>query len=76
MSLPQEFFDFLDEAPCTANGVLVRTARGETRNVPRSVFAQEFRRKARAAPRFPRRERARNLNAILSYQLEKEEREQ
>jgi hypothetical protein len=38
------FFDWLDEAPCTPNGVLVRTPRGETRNVPREVIAREFRR--------------------------------
>jgi len=69
------FLDWLDEAPCTSNGVLVRTPRGETRNVPRDVFAQEFRRaqEARVA-RFPRLERCRNLTAIYTHMLEKEER--
>jgi hypothetical protein len=71
------FFDWLDEAPCTPNGVLVRTPRGETRNLPRDVFAQEFRRardfRARVA-RFPRLERARSLLSIYTHMLEKEER--
>jgi hypothetical protein len=67
------FFDWLDEQPCTSNGVLVRTPRGETRNVPRGLILQEFR--ARAAPRFPRRERCQNLLAILTHTLEKEGRQ-
>jgi hypothetical protein len=78
MSLTKEqraFFDWLDEAPCTPNDVLVRTPSGETRNVPREVIAREFRRarEVRVAP-FPRLERCRNLSAIYTHMLEKEER--
>ena len=70
----REFFDWLDEQPCTSNGgVLVQTPRGETRVVPRGVIAQEFR--ARAAPRFPRLERCQNRLNILTAMLEREERE-
>lgn len=71
----QAFFDWLDEAPCTSNGgVLVRMPGGETRNVPRSVVAAEFRRaqEARVA-RFPRLERCRNLASLYGHMLEKEE---
>jgi hypothetical protein len=80
MSFSEEqraFFDWLDEAPCTPNGLLVRTPRGETRNVARDVFAQEFRRtqEARVA-RFPRLERCRNLTALYRHLLEKEERDE
>ena len=76
------FFDWLDEQPCTSNGVLVRTANGETRNVSRALARQvfEFRSREQAEHRspeaFPRLERAQNLLAILAYQLEREERDE
>jgi hypothetical protein len=69
------FYDWLDEVPCTSNGILVRTPAGETRNVPRGVFAQEFRSRVAPAERFPRREQARNRTAIFTHMLEKEERD-
>jgi hypothetical protein len=76
------FFDWLDEAPCTPNGVLVQTPQGEVRNVSREVAAREFRAwqrgqaEDRSSKPFVRLERAQNLLGILSYQLEREEREQ
>jgi hypothetical protein len=70
------FFDWLDEAPCTSTGVLVRTPGGETRNVPREVVAGEFRRaRETRVARFPTLERCRNLTAIYAHTLEREERE-
>jgi hypothetical protein len=79
MSLSEQeraFFAWLDEVPCTGNGVLVRTPKGETRNVSRDAVAGEFRSRwqARSRESFARLERAKNLTALFGALIEKEER--
>jgi hypothetical protein len=71
----QAFFDWLDQQPCTSDGVLVRTANGETRNVPRGLARQafEFRTRGSIAPRCPRLEAAKARLAELEAQMEEEQ---
>ncbi|MBA2360808.1 MAG: hypothetical protein H0V79_07765 [Actinobacteria bacterium] len=69
MSLPQAFFDALDETPRDPKGVLTRTAEGEVRVVPISAFAALGRTEFRSRPRL---ERAQNRTALLGHLLELE----
>ena len=79
--LSTEFFDWLDEMPCTPEGVLVQEGH-ETRVRPAvSVFA-EWRSQLRGGvpqparpPRSPEAEKRRNQLALMAYQLEKENRQ-
>ena len=66
-----DFFAWLDEEPCTSNGVLVKTPTGETRNISRDLPLAEFRTRSRWA-RFPRRERAKAHLSRLTFLLEME----
>jgi hypothetical protein len=72
----QAFFDWLDEQPCTSNGVLVRGPRGEMRNVSHDPARQafEFRTRGRVAPHCPRLEAAKARLALLGALMEREER--
>jgi hypothetical protein len=79
--LSAEFFNWLDQQPCSPEGVLVREGH-ETRVRPAvSVYAEW--RSLRGAvpqpgrsPRFADVERRRNQLALMAYQLEKEARDE
>jgi hypothetical protein len=71
----QAYLAWLDEQPCTPNGILVRTRKGETRNVPRPSLAQfltEYRTRGPVRQVYPRLQPAQNMLAILAHQLKKE----
>jgi hypothetical protein len=78
--LSAEFWAWLDQMPCSPEGVLVQEGH-ETRVRPAvSVFA-EWRSQMRGSapqpvrsPRFPEVEKRRNQLALIAYQLAKEER--
>jgi hypothetical protein len=74
--LPEGFFEWLDTAPCTPNGVIVQVGH-ETRVVPRAVALAEWRARnpeQGTRDRFPRLERRQNQVRLLSHLLEREER--
>jgi hypothetical protein len=64
MSLTQERQDWLDEQPSFHNGGRIHFFRA----------AGEVEHRSAVRPRFPRRERAENLNRIHEWILEREER--
>ena len=68
----QAFFDAIDEVPRTPRTLMIQGRQGELRHIPISALATLGRREFRS--RTPRLDKRRNLLALLTAQLEKEDR--